>query len=62
MQSTGSTALHGEVFYGHELIIQLLIEHGINTKIKNNDGSTAANEAKTPSIENLILKSEQDII
>ena len=62
MQSTGSSALHGAAFYGHESIAQLLIEHGINTKIKNNDDSTAANEAKTPYIENLILKSEQDII
>ena len=62
VQSTGSSALHGAAFYGQESIAQLLIEHGINTKIKNNDGSTAANEAKTPSIENLILKSEKDII
>mgnify|MGYP002626075222 CR=1 FL=1 len=62
VQSTGSTALHGASFYGHELIVQLLIEHGINTKIKNNNGLTAADDAKTPSIKNLILKSEEDII
>ena len=62
VQSTRSTALHGAAFYGHELIVQLLIEYGINTKIKNNNGSTAADDAKTPSIKNLILKSEQDTI
>jgi ankyrin repeat protein len=62
VQSTGSTALHGAAFYGHELIVQLLIEHGIYTKKKNKNGLTAADDAKTPFIKNLILKSEQDII
>lgn len=62
IQSTGSTALHGAAYYGQELIIQLLIEHGINTKIRNNFGATAADEAKTPMIKELILKSDQDRI
>ena len=62
IQSTGSTALHGAAYYGQELIIQLLIEHGINTKIRNNFGSTAADEAKTPKIRELILQSDQDRI
>ena len=62
VQSTGSTALHGAAYYGQELIIQLLIEHGIDTKIRNNFGSTAADEAKTPKIRELILESDQDRI
>ena len=62
IQSTGSTALHGAAYYGQELIIQLLIEHGINTKIRNNFGATAAEEAKTPKIRELILQSDQDRI
>lgn len=62
IQSTGSTALHGAAYYGQELIIQLLIEHGINTKIRNNFGATAADEAKTPRIRELILQSDQDRI
>ena len=62
IQSNGSTALHGAAFYGQELIIQLLIEHGINTKIKNQFGSKAADEAKTPRMRELILKSDQDRI
>jgi len=61
-QSTGSTALHGAAYYGQELVIQLLIEHGINTKIRNKFGSTAADEAKTPLIKELILNSHQDRI
>lgn len=35
-QNGGSTALHGAVYYGQEIIVQLLVESGINTKIKNN--------------------------
>ena len=62
VQNTGSTALHGAAYYGQELVIQLLIEHGINTKIKNNFGHTAADEAKTPKIRELILQSDQDRI
>lgn len=62
VQSTGSTALHGAAYYGQELVIQLLIEHGINTKVRNNFGSTAADEAKTPKIRELILQSDQDRI
>ncbi len=32
IQKDGSTALHGAAFYGQELVVQLLLEHGINTK------------------------------
>ncbi len=38
IQKDGSTVLHGTAFYGQELIVQLLLEYGINTKIKNNFG------------------------
>ena len=62
VQKDGSTALHGAAYYGQELIIQLLIENGIDTKIRNNFGSTADEEAKTPFIRELILKSNEDKI
>jgi ankyrin repeat protein len=61
-QNGGSTALHGAAYYGQEIIVQLLIESGINTKIKNKFNSTAADEAKTPIIREIILKSEEDKI
>lgn len=61
-QKDGSTALHGAAFYGQELVVQLLLEHGINTKIKNNFGSTADEEAKTGKIKELILKCNDDKI
>lgn len=62
VQKDGSTALHGAAFYGQELVIQLLLEHGINTKIRNNFGSTADEEARTQKIRDLILKSNDDKI
>jgi ankyrin repeat protein len=62
VQRDGSTALHGAAYYGQELVIQLLIENGIDTKVVNNFGHTAAQEAKTTRIRELILNSERDII
>ena len=62
VQADGSTALHGAAFYGQELIIQLLLEHGIDTKIKNRFDSTADEEAKTETIRELILKCNENKI
>ena len=62
VQKDGSTALHGAAYYGQELIVQLLIEYGININIKNRFGHTAADEAKTPFIKELILNSQEDRI
>ena len=62
VQKHGSTALHGAAYYGQELVIQLLLEHGINTKIVNHFGSTADEEAKTTKIKDLILKCNEDKI
>jgi hypothetical protein len=62
VQRDGSSALHGAAFYGQELVVQLLIENGIDTKIRNNFGSTADEEAKTPLIREMILRSHEDKI
>ena len=62
VQNCGSTALHGAAFYGQTLIVQLLIDHGIDTSIKNDYGHTAADEAKTPFIKELIIDSHTDKI
>jgi len=62
VQNDGSTALHGAAYYGQQLIIQLLIDHGIDTSIKNRFGNTAAEEAKTTFIKDLINNSNQDRI
>ena len=39
-------------YYGRELMIQLLIEHGIDTSKKNEFGHTAADEAKIHLLKN----------
>ena len=62
VQKSGSTALHGAAYYGQELVVQLLIEYGININIKNKFGHTAAGEAKTPLIKELIVNSAEDRI
>jgi ankyrin repeat protein len=62
VQKCGSTALHGAAYYGQTLIVQLLIDHGIDTSIKNDYGHTAADEAKTPFIKELITDSHTDKI
>ncbi len=62
VQKDGSTALHGAAFYGQEIVIQLLIENGIDIDIRNRYGSTAAEEAKTQKIRELILNSKKDLI
>ena len=54
--------MHGAAYYGQELIIQLLIDHGIDITIKNDFGHTAADEAKTPHIKELIINSNTDKI
>ena len=60
--NTGSTALHGAAFYEQEIIVQLLLEYGANTKIKNKEGALPSDDAFTLSIKNNILNSEKDEI
>ena len=62
VQRDGSTALHGAAYYGQEIVIQLLIENGIDIQIKNRFGSTADQEAQTKRIKELILDSKKDRI
>ena len=61
-QNTGSTPLHGASYYGNELVVQLLLQYGANTKIKNNFSNFAMDESKIPSISNNIKKYGDDII
>ena len=60
--NTGSTALHGAAFYEQEIIVQLLLEYGANTQIKNKSGALPSDDAFTISIKNNILNSEKDEI
>ena len=58
----GSTALHGAAFYEQEIIVQLLLEYGADTKIKNKEGALPSKDAFTISIKNNILNAEKDEI
>ena len=61
-QHNGSTPLHGAAFYGQQLIVQLLIDHGALTDIKNEFGHLASDEAKSDLIRENILTCNEDKI
>ena len=61
-QNGGSTPLHGASFYGQQLIVQLLIDHGALTNIRNNYGNLASDEAHTNLIRENILNCQEDQI
>ena len=44
-QSTGSTPLHAASFYGNELVVQFLLNHGANANLKNKYNNIASNKA-----------------
>ena len=54
--------MHGAAYYGQELIIQLLIDHGIDITIQNEFGHPGGDEAKTRHIKELIINSNTDKI
>ncbi|CAF0835541.1 unnamed protein product [Adineta steineri] len=50
VESNGSTALHAASYYGHAVIVQLLLERGADTTIKNKYKKTAEDEASTDEV------------
>ena len=62
VQSSGSTPLHGAAFYGHTLVVGLLLQHGAKTDIRNRAGNTALDESTTPEIRRLIQIASTDKI
>ena len=61
-QKDGSTPLHGAAFYNQEIIVQLLLEYGAKTNIKNNFNDLASDDARSLVIKNNILNSQNDQI
>ena len=61
-QRDGSTPLHGAAFFGHELVVGLLLQHGAKSDIRNKWGNTAIDESTTPSIRSLIQTASGDDI
>ena len=61
-QSTGSTPLHAASYYGNKKIVELLLEYGADTKIKNKYNNLPENETKICSIADHREKYDYDII
>ena len=57
-QKDGSTPLHGAAFYNQEIIVQLLLEYGAKTNIKNKFNALPSDDACSISIKNNILNSQ----
>lgn len=62
IQSTGSTPLHGAVYYGQAKVAKILILYGAQTNIKNKYGHLPKDEAMTKEIKDLLEESEKDPI
>jgi len=62
VQKDGSTALHAAAFYGQKLIVELLLEYGANSGLKNNFGNDPKDEASSQQIKDCILSKTDDKI
>ena len=62
VQSTGSTSLHVAAYYGHTLIVRLLLQYGAKADIKDQFGKTALNESANPMISSQIQTASGDKI
>ena len=62
IQGTGSTPLHGAAYYGQTNVVNLLINYGAKTNIKNEYNHYPIDEAMTKEIKDLLKKSEEDPI
>ena len=61
-QKDGSTPLHGAAFFGHALVVGLLLQHRAKSDIKNKWGNSALDESATPTIRSLIETASADVI
>ena len=62
IQDTGSTPLHGAVYYGQIEVVRLLLNYGAKTNIKNKYDHFPIDEAWTEEMKNLLKEHEQDPI
>lgn len=61
-QVDSSTALHAASFYGQRLIVELLLRYGADPTITNRWGHTAADEAHSVEIKEVILSHKEDCV
>ena len=62
IQKDGSTALHAAAFFGHPIVVGLLLEYGARTDIKNSFKKTALQESNSTEIRNSIENARLDSI
>lgn len=62
IQNDESTALHAASYYGHQPVVELLLEYGANSERKNRYGHTPRDEAATAQIQRCILSKTEDMI
>ena len=62
IQSTGSTPLHGAVYYGQTEVVRLLLNYGAKTNIKNKFNHFPIDEASTTEMQNILKENEKDPI
>ena len=62
IQRDGSTPLHAAAYFGHFLVVGLLLEYGVRIDIRNKWGSTALDESHSIEIESLITNASSDSI
>lgn len=56
VQANGSTALHAACFYGHEEIVQMLLDKGASRSVSNRHKCLPYDEAKTDEIKKMFLR------
>jgi hypothetical protein len=56
----GSTPLHAAAYFGHALVVELLISNGASVSIKNKSNKTALDEARTPEITKMLEEASND--
>ena len=61
-QGSGITPLHGASFYGNDLVVQLLLQYGADTTVKNKFSNYAFEECKNQSIKKNIKNFTDDVI
>jgi hypothetical protein len=62
IQRDGSTPLHAAAFFGHNLVVGLLLQYGARTDIKNTWEQTALQESNSADITNMIQNASSELM
>ena len=62
LQVDGIACLHEASFYGHHIIVELLLEYGADPTAKNKWGNTPVDEAGSDDVRELFSRYKDDAI